>query len=91
MSTPFVGMIAGTALAFAGRFGRFGAFLPVGAPSRWAEGGGWTPPAVTASIALTVLPAPHGMMAEATSAAEPYTTHARIRLSAASHRTPHVR
>ncbi|NEA68516.1 hypothetical protein [Streptomyces sp. SID12488] len=47
MSTPFVGMIAGMALAFAGWFGGFGAFLLVAALGalgwvlgRWAEGGG---------------------------------------------------
>ncbi|MDV9178648.1 hypothetical protein R6V09_52075 [Streptomyces sp. W16] len=47
MSTPFVGMIAGMALAFAGWFGGFGAFLLVAAlgalgwaAGRWAEGGG---------------------------------------------------
>ncbi|MDW4910870.1 hypothetical protein RB628_37540 [Streptomyces sp. ADMS] len=47
MSTPFVGMIAGMALAFAGWFGGFGAFLLVAAfgalgwvLGRWVEGGG---------------------------------------------------
>ncbi|MEW1779960.1 hypothetical protein [Streptomyces sp. NPDC086777] len=47
MSTPFVGMVAGTALAFAGWFGGFGAFLLVAALGalgwvlgRWAEDGG---------------------------------------------------
>ncbi|MFJ9544455.1 hypothetical protein ACIRPX_45650 [Streptomyces sp. NPDC101225] len=47
MRTPFVGMIAGMALAFAGYFGGFGAFLLVAALGglgwalgRWAEGGG---------------------------------------------------
>ncbi|MER5446058.1 hypothetical protein ABT065_10525 [Streptomyces sp. NPDC002764] len=47
MSTAFTGMIAGMALAFAGYFGGFGAFLLVAALGglgwalgRWAEGGG---------------------------------------------------
>lgn len=47
MSTPFMGMIAGMALAFAGCFGGFGAFLLVAALGglgwalgRWIEGGG---------------------------------------------------
>lgn len=47
MSTPFVGMIAGMALAFAGYFGGFGAFLLVAALGglgwalgRWVENGG---------------------------------------------------
>ncbi|MET7378453.1 hypothetical protein ABZT08_06445 [Streptomyces sp. NPDC005526] len=47
MSTAFVGMIAGMALAFAGWFGGFGAFLLVAAlgalgwaAGRWFEGGG---------------------------------------------------
>ena len=47
MSTPFVGMIAGMALAFAGWFGGFGAFLLVAAlgglgwaVGRWFERGG---------------------------------------------------
>ncbi|MFF5494998.1 hypothetical protein [Streptomyces aquilus] len=47
MSIPFVGMIAGMALAFAGYFGGFGAFLLVAALGglgwalgRWVEGGG---------------------------------------------------
>ncbi|MFD4562725.1 hypothetical protein ACFWP5_51950 [Streptomyces sp. NPDC058469] len=47
MSTPFVGMIAGMALAFAGWFGGFGAFLLVAAlgglgwaVGRWSERGG---------------------------------------------------
>ena len=47
MSTPLVGMIAGMALAFAGWFGGFGAFLLVAAlgglgwaVGRWIEGGG---------------------------------------------------
>jgi hypothetical protein len=47
MSTAFTGMIAGMALAFAGCFGGFGAFLLVAALGglgwalgRWAEGGG---------------------------------------------------
>ncbi|MFI6405637.1 hypothetical protein [Streptomyces sp. NPDC050548] len=47
MSTPFVGMIAGMAPAFAGWFGGFGAFLLVAAlgalgwaAGRWVEGGG---------------------------------------------------
>lgn len=47
MSTPFVGMIAGMALAFAGYFGGFGAFLLVAALGglgwalgRWIEDGG---------------------------------------------------
>lgn len=47
MSTPFIGMIAGMALAFAGWFGGLGAFLLVAALGalgwllgRWAEGGG---------------------------------------------------
>jgi hypothetical protein len=47
VSTPFVGMIAGMALAFAGCFGGFGAFLLVAALGalgwalgRWAESGG---------------------------------------------------
>ncbi|WP_157968578.1 hypothetical protein [Streptomyces geranii] len=47
MSTPFVGMSAGMALAFAGYFGGFGAFLLVAAlgglgwaVGRWIEGGG---------------------------------------------------
>ncbi|WP_146238397.1 hypothetical protein [Streptomyces sp. Act143] len=47
MRAPFVGMIAGMALAFAGYFGGFGAFLLVGAlgglgwaAGRWVEGGG---------------------------------------------------
>ncbi|MCH0563018.1 MULTISPECIES: hypothetical protein [unclassified Streptomyces] len=46
-STPFVGMVAGMALAFAGWFGGFGAFLLVGAlgalgwaVGRWIDGGG---------------------------------------------------
>ncbi|MCX4812138.1 hypothetical protein OG601_16145 [Streptomyces sp. NBC_01239] len=38
MRTPFVGMIAGMALAFAGWFGGFGAFLLVAA----LGGLGWT-------------------------------------------------
>ncbi|MEW1779958.1 hypothetical protein [Streptomyces sp. NPDC086777] len=38
-----------------------------------------------------VLPALHAMMAEAATAVAPYTTHARVRLSAVSHRKPHVR
>ncbi|MCX4557590.1 hypothetical protein [Streptomyces umbrinus] len=47
MSTPFMGMVAGMALAFAGFFGGFGAFLLVAAlgglgwvVGRWAERGG---------------------------------------------------
>ncbi|MFD5257420.1 hypothetical protein ACFWM5_31915 [Streptomyces bobili] len=47
MSTPVVGMAAGMALAFAGFFGGFGAFLLVAALGglgwalgRWVEGGG---------------------------------------------------
>ncbi|MEV5531053.1 hypothetical protein [Streptomyces prunicolor] len=47
MSTPFVGMIAGMALAFAGWFGGFGAFLLVAAlgglgwaVGRWFDRGG---------------------------------------------------
>jgi len=47
VSAPFVGMIVGMALAFAGYFGGFGAFLLVGAlgglgwaVGRWAEDGG---------------------------------------------------
>lgn len=47
MSTPFVGMIAGMALAFAGWFGGFGAFLLVAAlgglgwaVGRWSDRGG---------------------------------------------------
>lgn len=47
MSTPVVGMTAGMALAFAGFFGGFGAFLLVAALGglgwalgRWIEGGG---------------------------------------------------
>ncbi|MCX5235995.1 hypothetical protein [Streptomyces prunicolor] len=47
MGTPFVGMIAGMALAFAGWFGGFGAFLLVAALGglgwtlgRWLERGG---------------------------------------------------
>ncbi|MER6440656.1 MULTISPECIES: hypothetical protein [unclassified Streptomyces] len=47
MSTAFVGMIAGMALAFAGYFGGFGAFLLVAALGAigyavglWIEGGG---------------------------------------------------
>ncbi|MEW1828317.1 hypothetical protein [Streptomyces sp. NPDC088196] len=47
MNTPFVGMIAGMALAFAGWFGGFGAFLLVAAlgglgwaVGRWYERGG---------------------------------------------------
>ncbi|KND28728.1 hypothetical protein [Streptomyces acidiscabies] len=47
MSTPGVGMTAGMALAFAGFFGGFGAFLLVAALGglgwalgRWIEGGG---------------------------------------------------
>jgi hypothetical protein len=47
MSTAFVGMIAGMALAFAGFFGGFGAFLLVAALGglgwalgRWVETGG---------------------------------------------------
>jgi hypothetical protein len=47
MSTAFVGMIAGMALAFAGFFGGFGAFLLVAALGglgwalgRWVEAGG---------------------------------------------------
>ncbi|MCZ4512645.1 hypothetical protein AB0H92_07345 [Streptomyces phaeochromogenes] len=47
MSTPFMGMVAGMALAFAGFFGGFGAFLLVAAlgglgwvVGRWADGGG---------------------------------------------------
>ncbi|MCR3729902.1 hypothetical protein ACPESV_07565 [Streptomyces umbrinus] len=47
MSTPFMGMVAGMALAFAGYFGGFGAFLLVAAlgglgwvVGRWAERGG---------------------------------------------------
>ncbi|MBK3570849.1 hypothetical protein [Streptomyces sp. MBT62] len=47
MSTSFVGMIAGMALAFAGWFGGFGAFLLVAAlgalgwaAGRWVEDGG---------------------------------------------------
>ncbi|MFJ4694283.1 hypothetical protein [Streptomyces sp. NPDC088766] len=47
MSTPYMGMIAGMALAFAGHFGGFGAFLLVAALGglgwalgRWADGGG---------------------------------------------------
>jgi len=47
MSTPVVGMVAGMALAFAGFFGGFGAFLLVAALGglgwalgRWFEGGG---------------------------------------------------
>jgi hypothetical protein len=47
VSTPLVGMIAGMALAFAGWFGGFGAFLLVAAlgglgwaVGRWIEGGG---------------------------------------------------
>lgn len=47
MSTPVVGMAAGMALAFAGFFGGFGAFLLVAALGglgwalgRWIEGGG---------------------------------------------------
>ncbi|MGJ5894609.1 hypothetical protein ACSCBZ_21995 [Streptomyces niveiscabiei] len=47
MSTPVVGMTAGMALAFAGFFGGFGAFLLVAALGglgwalgRWTEGGG---------------------------------------------------
>ncbi|WP_250400971.1 hypothetical protein [Streptomyces cellostaticus] len=46
MDAPFVGMIAGMALAFAGYFGGFGAFLLVAAlggagwaAGRWAGGG----------------------------------------------------
>ncbi|MEV7691488.1 hypothetical protein ACFW1F_03805 [Streptomyces bungoensis] len=46
-SAPFVGMIAGMALAFAGYFGGFGAFLLVAAlgglgwaAGRWVGGGG---------------------------------------------------
>lgn len=46
-SAPFVGMIAGMALAFAGYFGGFGAFLLVGAlgglgwaVGRWVGDGG---------------------------------------------------
>ncbi|MET8943352.1 hypothetical protein ABZX30_07130 [Streptomyces sp. NPDC004542] len=41
MSAPFVGMIAGMALAFAGYFGGFGAFLLVAAlgGAGWAAGG----------------------------------------------------
>ena len=40
MNTPFVGMIAGMALAFAGWFGGFGAFLLVAALGGlgWAVG-----------------------------------------------------
>ncbi|MFJ9626904.1 hypothetical protein ACIRU8_04300 [Streptomyces sp. NPDC101175] len=38
-----------------------------------------------------VLPALRAVAAEAGRAAEPYTVHTRIRLSAAAHRTPHVR
>ncbi|WP_430379674.1 hypothetical protein [Streptomyces sp. B1-3] len=47
MNTPVVGMAAGMALAFAGFFGGFGAFLLVAALGglgwvlgRWIEGGG---------------------------------------------------
>ncbi|MEV4038180.1 hypothetical protein [Streptomyces umbrinus] len=47
MSTPFMGMVAGMALAFAAFFGGFGAFLLVAAlgglgwvVGRWAERGG---------------------------------------------------
>ncbi|MEV3907875.1 MULTISPECIES: hypothetical protein [Streptomyces] len=47
MSTPFTGMVAGMALAFAGFFGGFGAFLLVAALGglgwalgRWVERGG---------------------------------------------------
>ncbi|MGW3085270.1 hypothetical protein [Streptomyces sp. NPDC001108] len=47
MSTPVVGMAVGMALAFAGFFGGFGAFLLVAALGglgwalgRWFEGGG---------------------------------------------------
>lgn len=47
MSTPFVGMIVGMALAFAGWFGGFGAFLLVAAlgglgwaVGRWFDRGG---------------------------------------------------
>lgn len=47
MNTPVVGMAAGMALAFAGFFGGFGAFLLVAAlgglgwaVGRWIEGGG---------------------------------------------------
>ncbi|EGX55116.1 hypothetical protein SZN_34487 [Streptomyces zinciresistens K42] len=47
MNAPFAGMIAGMALAFAGYFGGFGAFLLVAAlgglgwaAGRWVEGGG---------------------------------------------------
>lgn len=47
MSTPFMGMVAGMALAFAGFFGGFGAFLLVAAlgdlgwvVGQWADGGG---------------------------------------------------
>lgn len=38
-----------------------------------------------------VLPALRTVTAEAEGAATPYTTHTRLRLSAASHREPHVR
>ncbi|WP_221356443.1 hypothetical protein [Streptomyces beigongshangae] len=47
MSRAFAGMCAGMALAFAGFFGGFGAFLPVAAlgglgwaAGRWFDGGG---------------------------------------------------
>ncbi|MCS0605850.1 hypothetical protein NX794_32290 [Streptomyces sp. LP11] len=47
MNAPFVGMIAGMALAFAGYFGGFGAFVLVAAlgavgwaVGHWAGGGG---------------------------------------------------
>lgn len=81
MSTPFAGMTAGTALAFAGRLGGFGAFLLVAALGalgrvlgRWVEGGGAVPPAL-----------------RAVTAAAPDTAYTRVRPSAASHRVPRVR
>ncbi|MFR9799154.1 hypothetical protein ACL02U_25155 [Streptomyces sp. MS06] len=50
MSAPLAGMIAGMALAFAGYFGGFGAFLLVAAlgglgwaAGRWVENGGRAP------------------------------------------------